>query len=63
MDGIRGYYAKQNKSIRETELSYDLTRMWNLRNKTRIIGEGRGKYSKKKSEETNYKTLNYRNKL
>ena len=34
MDGTRGYYAKQNKSIRERQLSYGFTYMWNLRNKT-----------------------------
>ena len=34
VDGTRAYYAKQNKSIRERQLSYDLTHMWNLRNKT-----------------------------
>ena len=34
MDGTRGYYAKRNKSIREGQLSYDLTDKWNLRNKT-----------------------------
>ena len=33
MDGTREYYAKQNKSIRKRQLSCDLTRMWNLRNK------------------------------
>ena len=33
VDGTRGYYAKQNKSIKERQLSYDLTDMWNLRNK------------------------------
>ena len=30
----RGYYVKPNKSIRDRQLSYDLTHMWNLRNKT-----------------------------
>ena len=34
MDGTRGYYAEGNKSIRERQLSYDLTDMWNVRNKT-----------------------------
>ena len=34
MDGTKGYYAKQNKSIRERQLSYNLTDMCNLRNKT-----------------------------
>ena len=33
VDGARGYYAEQNKSIRERQLSYDFTYMWNLRNK------------------------------
>ena len=33
VDGTRGYYAKQNKSIRERQVSYDLTDMWDLRNK------------------------------
>ena len=32
--GTRGCYAKRNKSIRERQLSFDLTHMWNLRNKT-----------------------------
>ena len=27
------YYAKQNKSIRERQISYDFIHMWNLRNK------------------------------
>ena len=31
MDGSRGYYAKQNKTQRK--ISYDLTYMWNLKNK------------------------------
>ena len=43
MDGARMYYAKQNKSIRERQISYDLTHMWNLRNKT---DEHRGKEGK-----------------
>ena len=34
MDGARVYCAKQNKSIRETQIPYDLTHMWDLRNKT-----------------------------
>ena len=33
MDGAKMYYAKQNKSIRERQIPYDLTHMWNLRNK------------------------------
>ena len=34
-DQITGvYYAKRNKSVRERQISYDFTHMWNLRNKT-----------------------------
>ena len=43
MDGTRGYYGKWNKSIRERQLSYDLTDMWNIETKPRIIGEERKK--------------------
>ena len=28
------HYAKQIKSVREIQISYDFTPMWNLRNKT-----------------------------
>ena len=34
MDGTRGYYAKQNNSVRERQIPYDFTHMWKLRNKT-----------------------------
>ena len=34
MDGPRWHYAKLNKSGRERQMLYDLTYMWNLRNKT-----------------------------
>ena len=34
MDGTRGYYAKQNSSVRERQISYDLIHIWNLRYKT-----------------------------
>ena len=27
------YYAKQNKSVRERQISHDFTQMWDLRNK------------------------------
>ena len=33
MDGTRVYYAKPNKSVREGQIPYDLTHMWNFRNK------------------------------
>ena len=56
MDGTGGYYAKQNKSIRERQLSYDLIYMCDLKNKTE---DHRGKRENKmKSErETNHKRL------
>ena len=34
MDGLGGYYAKWNKSHRERQILYDITYMWNLKNKT-----------------------------
>jgi len=34
MDGAREYNAKWNKSVRERQVPYDFTHMWNLRNKT-----------------------------
>ena len=34
MVGTRGYYAKRNKSVRERQIPYDFTHMWNLKNKT-----------------------------
>ena len=52
MDRTRRYYVKQNKSVRERQIPYDLTLMWNLRNK---INEQRGK---KRGKPRN--TLNYR---
>ena len=41
MDGTGGYYAKQSKSVREREISYDFTHMWNLKNKTNEQGNTR----------------------
>ena len=34
MDGAREYNAKGSQSVRERQISHDLTYMWNLRNKT-----------------------------
>ena len=48
MDGTRGYYAKWNKAIRERQLSYGITHIWNLRNKT---DNHRGKKGKIKQDE------------
>ena len=39
MNGLRWYYAKLNKSERERQTTpYDLTLMWNLKNKTNQNG-------------------------
>ena len=32
MEGSRGYYAKWNKSVRESQAPYDFIYMWNLKN-------------------------------
>ena len=64
--GTRGYYVKQNKSIRERQLSHDLTDMRNLRNKTEDHRgrEGKMKNKMKPERETNHKRiLNSGNKL
>ena len=37
MDGPTGYYAQRNKSVRERQILYDFTYMWNLNNKTKLI--------------------------
>ena len=34
VDGARAYYAKQNKSVRERQITCDFAHMQNLRNKT-----------------------------
>ena len=54
MDGAREYNARQNKSIRERQIPYDLTHMWNLRNRT---NEQR---KRERERETKKQTLNYR---
>lgn len=44
--------AKQNKSIRERQLSYDITHMWNLRNKTEDHRGREGKIKPKSGRQT-----------
>ena len=46
---LEGIHAKQNKSIRERQVSYDLTDMRNLRNKTE---DHRGSEEKMKQDKT-----------
>ena len=64
MDGTRGYYAKRNKSVRERQLSYDLSDMKNWRGRVGIVG-GRGEMKQDGiRKETNHKRLqNSQNKL
>ena len=45
------YYAEQNKSVRERQILYDFTHMWNLRSKQMNIGEEGGR----EERETNHK--------
>ena len=42
MDGIRKYYTKWNKPVRERQVPYDFTHLWKLRNKTKKQGWGSG---------------------
>ena len=53
VDGARVYLAKKNKSVRERQIPYYFTNMWNLRNKTdEHTGVG-----KRKNGGTNHKRL------
>ena len=56
-DGAKIYYAKQNKSMREKQIPYDFTHMWNLRHKT---DEHMGREGKKKERNKPQETLNDR---
>ena len=53
MDGSKEYNAKQNKPVKEQEIPYDFTHMWNLRNKT-------NKGKQKERDKPKNQTLNYR---
>ena len=46
MDGARSYYAKQNKSVRERQIPYGFTHMWNLKNLTKQMNMGKGRKNK-----------------
>ena len=57
MDGTGGYYAEQNKSIRERQL-YGFTHVWNIRNSAEDHREREGKQNGKSSErEKNHERL------
>ena len=50
------YNAKWNKSVREREISYDFTYMWNLRNKTWAKGK-KEKWIQAKKQSLNYREI------
>ena len=41
MDGPGEHYAKWNKPVRERQMPYDFTHMWNLMEKTELISKNR----------------------
>ena len=57
MNGPGGYYAKQSKSERERQMAYDLTCMWNLKNRKRR------RTRKKKAKFTDREEIGGRQKL
>ena len=59
VDGARDYDAKQYKSVRERQIPYDFTQMWNLRNKTNEQRK-EGERERERERETEKQTLNYR---
>ena len=56
MDGARQYNGKRNKLVRERQIPYDFTRMWELRNKTKRERE-------RERDEPRNKLLTLENKL
>ena len=57
VDETRGYYAEQNKSMRERQL-YGFTHMWNIRNSEEDHRAREGKLNGKSSEkEKNHERL------
>ena len=58
MDGTGGHYAEWNKLVRERQLLYGFTHMWNIRNSVEDHKGREGKLNGKKSErETNHEEL------
>ena len=51
MDRAREYYAKLSQAVKEREIPYNVTHMWNLRNKT---NEQRGKRERGENQETDF---------
>ena len=52
MNELGGHYAKWNKSDREKQILYDITYMWNLKNKKKKTGE----YKKTEADSQIWKT-------
>ena len=56
------YYAKQNKSVRERQIPYDFTHMWNLRNKTNEQGGKEKRETEKERGKPRHQPLTTENK-
>ena len=54
MDRVRGYYAKQNKLVRERQIPHDFPHMWTLRKNKRAKGK------RERGRQTKKQMLNYR---
>ena len=52
MDEPTGHYAKWNKSVRERQILYDFTYMWNLKKQNKWINITKQKQSCRYKEET-----------
>ena len=48
MNGTGGDYAERNKSVRERQLSYGFTHLWNIRNSTEDHRGSEGEMNGKK---------------
>ena len=55
MDGTEGIMLSEINQSRESQLSYGLTDMWNLRNITGSLGKGRS--NKKRQNQKGRKTM------
>ena len=63
MDGTGGHYAERNKSIRERQLSYGFTHMWNISADNHRGREGKLNGKKAKKETNHERLLTLGNKL
>ena len=52
VNGLGGYYAKWNKSDRERQILFDITNMWNLKNKTTLVNITKKKQTHRYKDKT-----------